>query len=75
MTRTDGTDSLIDNPLNYPDPSEIETAEEPFARVSIITPPEYVGGIMDLCQERRGEYLDMTSFVSELLYSSNRDHL
>ena len=60
VTRTDGTVSMIDNPLNYPDPSEIETAEEPFARVSIITPPEYVGGIMDLCQERRGEYLDMT---------------
>ena len=60
VTRTDGTVSMIDNPLNYPDPSEIEKAEEPFARVSIITPPEYVGGIMDLCQERRGEYLDMT---------------
>ena len=60
VTRTDGTVSMIDNPLNYPDPSEIETAEEPFARVSIITPPEYVGGIMELCQERRGEYLDMT---------------
>ena len=60
VTRTDGTVSMIDNPLNYPDPSEIEKAGEPFARVSIITPPEYVGGIMDLCQERRGEYLDMT---------------
>jgi GTP-binding protein LepA len=60
VTKTDGTVHMIDNPLNYPDPSEIAVAEEPFVRASIITPPEYVGGIMDLCQERRGEYLDMT---------------
>ena len=60
VTKTDGTVHRIDNPLNYPDPSEIELAEEPFVRASIITPPEYVGGIMDLCQERRGEYIDMT---------------
>ena len=60
VTRTDGSVHLIDNPLNYPDPSEILTAEEPFVRASIITPPEYVGGIMDLCQDRRGEYIDMT---------------
>ena len=60
VTKTDGTVSMIDNPLNYPDPTEIETAEEPFVRASIITPPEYVGGIMDLCQDRRGEYIDMT---------------
>ena len=60
VTKTDGSVSMIDNPLNYPDPTEIEIAEEPFVRASIITPPEYVGGIMDLCQDRRGEYLDMT---------------
>ena len=60
VTKTDGSVHLIDNPLNYPDPSEIQTAEEPFVRASIITPPEYVGGIMDLCQDRRGEYIDMT---------------
>jgi GTP-binding protein LepA len=60
VTKTDGSVHYIDNPLNYPDPSEIQTAEEPFVRASIITPPEYVGGIMDLCQDRRGEYLDMT---------------
>jgi GTP-binding protein LepA len=60
VTKTDGTVHMIDNPLNYPDPSEIAVAEEPFVRASIITPPEYVGSIMDLCQERRGEYLDMT---------------
>lgn len=60
VTKTDGSVHMIDNPLNYPDPSEIQLAEEPFVRASIITPPEYVGGIMDLCQDRRGEYIDMT---------------
>ena len=60
VTKTDGSVNIIDNPLNYPDPSEIALAEEPFARVSIIAPPEYVGSIMEICQERRGEYLDMT---------------
>ena len=60
VTKTDGSVHMIDNPLNYPDPTEIELAEEPFVRASIITPPEYVGAIMDICQERRGEYLDMT---------------
>ena len=60
VTKTDGSVSMIDNHLNYPDPTEIEIAEEPFVRASIITPPEYVGAIMDICQERRGEYLDMT---------------
>lgn len=60
VTKTDGTVEMIDNPLNYPDPTEIEIAEEPFVRASIITPPEYVGAIMEICQERRGEYLDLT---------------
>ena len=60
VTKTDGTVEMIDNPLNYPDPTEIEMAEEPFVRASIITPPEYVGSIMEICQERRGEYLDLT---------------
>ena len=60
VTKTDGSVNMIDNPLNYPDPTEIETAEEPFVRASIITPPEYVGAIMEICQDRRGEYLDLT---------------
>ena len=60
VTKTDGSVHMIDNPLNYPDPSEIQLAEEPFVRASIIAPPEYVGSIMEICQERRGEYLDMT---------------
>jgi len=49
---------MITNPLNYPNPSEIEWAEEPFVSASIIAPTEYIGNIMELCQERRGEYKD-----------------
>ena len=59
VTKSDGQVMHIDNPLNYPDPSLIELAEEPFIRASIICPPEYVGNIMDLCQDRRGEYKEM----------------
>jgi len=59
VTKTDGEVSLIDNPLNYPDPSLIEKAEEPFIKASIISPPDYVGSIMELCQDRRGEYKEM----------------
>ena len=59
VTKTDGQIVLVDNPLNYPDPMLIELAEEPFINASIITPPEYVGNIMELCQDRRGEYKEM----------------
>ena len=59
VTLTDGQVFFVDNPLNYPEPSLIEIAEEPFIKASIICPPEYVGGIMDLCQDRRGEYKEM----------------
>ena len=59
VTRTDGTVQMIDNPLNYPDPSQIEQAEEPYVAASIMTPQVYVGNIMDLCQDRRGEFKDM----------------
>jgi GTP-binding protein LepA len=57
---TGGKELWIDNPLNYPDPSHIERAEEPFVKASIITPQMYVGSLMELCQERRGVYRDMT---------------
>ena len=60
ITKTNGEVVEIYTPLNYPDPAEIQLSEEPFVRASIITPPEYVGNIMDLCQQRRGEYRDMT---------------
>ena len=59
ITKIDGTTVMIDNPLNYPDPSQIDLAEEPFIKASIICPPEYVGNIMELCQDRRGEYKEL----------------
>ena len=60
VTKTNGETIEVYTPLNYPDPAEIQSSEEPFVRASILTPPEYVGNIMDLCQQRRGEYRDMT---------------
>jgi len=60
VTRTDGDVVMVDNPLNYPDPVKIEMAEEPFVSASIMCPTEYVGNIMDLCQDRRGEYKEMS---------------
>ena len=54
-----GTMVRVDNPHNYPDPSVIEHAEEPYVKVTIVTPPDYVGNIMPMCQERRGEFKDM----------------
>lgn len=60
VTKTDGEMIMVDNPLNYPDPVYIELAEEPYVKATIMCPTEYVGNIMDLCQDRRGEYLDMT---------------
>ena len=59
VTKTDGTVMMVDNPLDYPSPDEIQLAEEPFVKASLIAPQEYVGNIMDLCQQRRGEFKDM----------------
>ena len=59
VTKSDGQLVYVDNPLNYPDPSLIELAEEPFVSASIICPPEFVGNIMELCQDRRGDYKEM----------------
>jgi len=59
ITKSDGELLYVDNPLNYPDPSLIELAEEPFIKASIICPPDFVGSIMELCQDRRGEYKEM----------------
>jgi len=60
ITKTDGTELSIDNPTNLPPPGEIRGMAEPIVAASIMTPVEYVGSIMDLCQERRGTYKDMT---------------
>lgn len=54
----DGSRVKIDNPTNYPDPSVISSAEEPYIKASIFTPTAYIGGIMELCQSRRGIYID-----------------
>jgi GTP-binding protein LepA len=60
ITKTDGSVVYIDNPTNYPDPGIIDIAEEPIVKANILTPVDYVGNIMELCQERRGEFKDMT---------------
>ncbi len=59
ITKTDGTEIEVYTPLNYPDPAEIQEAREPFVKASILAPQEYVGNIMELCQQRRGEFKDM----------------
>ena len=59
VIKTDGTILTIDNPTNLPDVSEIDYMEEPIVRASILSPKEYVGSIMELCQDRRGTYIDM----------------
>ena len=67
VTKTDGTLVRVDNPHNYPDPGAIKEAMEPYANVSIISPPDYVGNIMPLCQDRRGEYKDMQYLDTNLV--------
>ena len=59
VTKNDGTVLMVDNPLDYPSPDEIQLAEEPFVKASLIAPQEYVGNIMELAQQRRGEFKDM----------------
>ncbi|WP_280923792.1 translation elongation factor 4 [Clostridium folliculivorans] len=59
VIKTDGELIELTNPTNLPEPTEIDYMEEPIVKASIISPTEYVGPIMDLCQERRGKYIDM----------------
>ncbi len=65
--KTDGSLVRVDNPHNYPDPASIERAEEPYVKVSIICPNDYVGNIMPMCQERRGEFKDMQYLDTHLV--------
>ncbi len=65
IRKTNGDDIIIDNPLNYPHPTEIEYAEEPVVFGTIITPSEYVGNIMELCQDRRGTFKDMKYITAD----------
>jgi len=67
VIKSDGTVVMVDNPHNYPDPTLIEEAHEPYVKVSIITPNEYVGNIMPLCQDRRGEYRNMQYLDTRLV--------
>jgi GTP-binding protein LepA len=59
IIRTDGQTVMVDNPANLPDPSEISEMEEPVVDASIMVPSEYLGQVMELCQERRGTYINM----------------
>ena len=65
--KTNGELVTVDNPHNYPDPSLIERAEEPYVKVNIIAPNEYVGNIMPMCQDRRGEFKDMQYLDTHLV--------
>ncbi len=58
--KTDGTDLYVDNPSHLPPPSDIESMEEPIVNAEIYSPPDYLGAIMDLCQDKRGAFKDMT---------------
>lgn len=59
---SDGSQIRLDNPFDYPDPTTIKSIEEPFVEAEIMTPKDYVGPIMELCQERRGTYLNLDYF-------------
>ena len=67
VVKSDGSVVMVDNPHNYPDPTLIVEAHEPYVKVSIITPNEYVGNIMPLCQDRRGEYKNMQYLDTRLV--------
>ena len=67
VIKTDGSTVFVDNPHNYPDPGSISKALEPFVNVSIISPNEFVGNIMPLCQDRRGQDVDMQYLDTHLV--------
>jgi len=60
VTKNNGEVLMVDNPLDYPDPMEIQLAEEPYVKISLIGPKDYVGNMMDLATSRRGEFKDMS---------------
>ena len=59
VIKTNGEEITVTNPSNLPSPTEIAGIEEPYVTANIFTPPEYIGSIMELCQDKRGEYIDM----------------
>ena len=60
VNKTNGERLEVENPSHLPPPTEIESIEEPIVKAEIYTPPEYVGSIMELCQEKRGTFIDLT---------------
>ncbi len=72
VVKTDGEVVMIDNPTNMPDPSTIDYMEEPIVKASILTPKDYVGSIMELCQDRRGTYINM-EYLDETRVQLNYD--
>ena len=72
VTKTNGETIDLTNPTNLPEPTEIDSMEEPIVKASVIAPTEYVGAIMDLCQERRGVYIDM-QYLEETRVCINYD--
>ncbi len=64
ITKTDGEKLDVDNPTNFPDPVTIEYIEEPYVNASIMTPNDYVGTVMELCQDKRGNFKDM-QYINE----------
>ena len=67
VSKTDGTVQRCDNPHDYPSPDVIEEAREPYVKASIMTPQEFVGNIMPMCQDRRGIFKDMQYLDSNLV--------
>ena len=65
ITKKNGEVLMIDNPLEFPVPEEIEVSEEPIVKASILTPNDYVGSIMQLCQDRRGTFIDMKDLEND----------
>ena len=59
IKRTDGSEMVLDNPADMPRPEEVQSMEEPIVKADIMTPPDYIGTIMELCQEKRGVYINM----------------
>ena len=65
ITKTNGETIEVDNPTNFPNPSEILKSYEPVVKAHIYSPKDFVGTIMELCQDRRGNYIDMTYINSD----------
>ncbi|MGN1386758.1 MAG: translation elongation factor 4 [Bacillus sp. (in: firmicutes)] len=59
VNMTDGSEVIVDNPSNMPDPQKIESVEEPYVKATMMAPNEFVGAIMELCQQKRGIFIDM----------------